>query len=172
MHADAELAVDIDLLSLWHELANDENSPDRFEITEHGEVVVSPSPSSRHQTVISFVTEQLKEQLGGRAIQEVSLLTRTAGIRRPDAIWLPDERINESLVDGPMETVPPLVVEVLSPGNRKPEISHKIRAYLDTGVQEVVVIGRTGSVSFYRADGSHQGSAMGVSFTLPDELFR
>jgi Uma2 family endonuclease len=171
MHAEAEFDVDIDLVSLWHELARDPDCPDRFEITQHGEIVVSPSPTSRHQTIISYVTEQIREQLGGRALQEVSMLTRSAGIRRPDAIWLPDERIKESLVDGPMETVPPLVVEVLSPGNRKPEISHKIRAYLETGVEEVVVIGRTGSAVFHRADGPHETSTLGLRLALPAELF-
>jgi hypothetical protein len=70
-----------------------------------------------------------------------------------------------------METVPPLVVAVLSPGNRKPEIVHKIRACLESSVQEVVVIGRTGSIVFRRADGAHETSALGLRLALPSEFF-
>ncbi|MFP5406064.1 MAG: Uma2 family endonuclease, partial [Gammaproteobacteria bacterium] len=140
--AEAEVAVDAieslsdpDPLALWHALANDPDSPDRIEITEHGEIIVSPSPTSRHQTIAGVVGEQLREQPGGRVIFEVSMVTRTAGIRCPDAAWLPMDRLAESLVDGPMETVPPVVVEVLSPGNRKTEIAHKMQAYLQSGAQ-------------------------------------
>lgn len=77
----------------------------------------------------------------------------------------------EISVDGPMTTVPPLVVEVLSPRNRKREMAAKVAAYLESGAQEVIVVGLDGKVRFYRNDGAHPESAMGVRLELPAELF-
>lgn len=170
--ADATATLsDPDPLALWHELANDPDSPDFTEITEHGEIVLSPQPTPRHQTVIGGIIEQLKEQLGGRALPGVVVRTRNSGIRCPDASWFPPQRMQESVADGPLEVVPPLVVEVLSPSNRKTEMAHKIDAYLESGAQEVVVVGLHGKVSFHRADGVHLESAFGVKLDLPAELF-
>lgn len=70
-----------------------------------------------------------------------------------------------------MSVVPPLVVEVLSPANRKAEIANKIAAYLQSGAEEVIVVGLNGKVSFHREDGPHTESTMGVTLTLPAELF-
>jgi Uma2 family endonuclease len=171
MHARVELAAQADLVSLWHELATDAQAPDHIEITEHAEIIVSPPPAPRYQWIGHLVAEQLREQLGGVAVREVPVLTVTAGIRCPDVIWLPDERQPEMLARGPLKTVPPLVVEVLSPANREPEISHKIRGYLGSGAEEVIVVGLDGKLSFYRKDGIRQDSAFGVHLDLPGELF-
>jgi Uma2 family endonuclease len=66
---------------------------------------------------------------------------------------------------------PALVVELLSPGNRKSEIAHKAAAYLAAGSREVVVMSPNGAVSYHRAEGSHVKSAMGVSLDPPREMF-
>ena len=174
MYAEAELEKElalVDLVEIWHELAEDPGSPDRLEITEHGEIVVSPASENRHQMVIAAVTKQLLDQLGMWVLSEPCVLTQTAGIRRPDVAWLPEDRAAEALATGPMASVPPLVVEVLSPGNRKGEMAHKIRGYLQSGAQEVIVVALDGSVTFHRNDGAHPESAMGLSLALPAELF-
>lgn len=167
----AEVEETTDLLGIWRELANDPDSPDRYEITEHGEIIVSPLPTSRHQTIGAIVAGQLREQLGGIVVQELSVLTQTAGIRCPDVAWLPAERLTESLVDGPMLRVPPLVVEVLSTGNRKGEMAHKIAGYLGSGAQEVIVVALDGKVTFHTKGGISDQSAMGVRLDLPRQLF-
>lgn len=66
---------------------------------------------------------------------------------------------------------PDLVVEVLSPGNRGTEVAHKVQAYLDSGVREVLVVGLDGAVRWHRADGAHAQSTSGLVITLPAELF-
>lgn len=99
------------------------------------------------------------------------MLTWTAGVRRPDVVWLPAERKTETQIAGPMQTVPPLVVEVLSPGNRKAEIQHKTQAYLNSSVREVVIIARNGKVTYHRRDGAHTESALGLELKLPPDLF-
>lgn len=161
----------IDLRAIWRALTEDPEAPDRAELTEFGEVIVSPLPANRHQLVIGLVVKQLSEQLGGYAIPDLAVLTKGAGVRCPDVAWLPEDRLSEALNVGPLESAPPLVVEVLSPGNYQAQIAHKIRAYLETGVQEVVVVGLLGEVTFHRRDGQHAESAMSVKFTLPTPLF-
>ncbi len=51
MHIDTILSPD-DLSKLWAELAQDEQLPDRYELSEHGEVVMSPKPHNRHQLLV------------------------------------------------------------------------------------------------------------------------
>lgn len=171
MHAEAAIAEHKDLVSLWQQLAEDPDAPDRCEITRHEEIVLTPPPSPRHQGIARRVMRQLEAQLGGETFQEVPVLTDSAGIRCPDVVWLPDDRVGEVVTDQPLAKIPPLVVEVLSPRNRKHEMAHKIGGYLDSGAQEVIVIGLDGKVTFHRADGPHLESAMGVRLDLPAELF-
>lgn len=170
--ADTLVDVPVDLRSLWKELIHDPESPERFELNEHGEVVVSPSPSNVHQIVVACVIEQLLAHLGGYVSGEVSIQTPSAGIRKPDAAWLPRSEFGVEVLLDPLETPPPLVVEVLSPGNRKPALARKVRGYLQAGVKEVLVVGLDGSVSVHRADGIHADSAFGVKLELSAELFR
>jgi Uma2 family endonuclease len=159
-----------ELRALWNRLAEDPASPERYELTEHGELIVSPLPSNRHQAVIVAVSEQLKAQLGGLVIPSVSVLT-SSGVRVPDIAWLPEARRHEPLRENPLERCPPLVVEVLSPGNRPFEVNHKTKAYLTAGAEEVVVVTTKGRVSYRRADGVHSTSALGVVLNLAPELF-
>jgi Uma2 family endonuclease len=67
---------------------------------------------------------------------------------------------------------PPLVVEVLSPRNRQTEMNHKIQGYLGSGVKEVIVIGLTGAIEYYRQDGVHTSSVFNVTLSLPPHLFQ
>ena len=160
-----------ELTQMWTSLAQDEQSPDYYELTEYGELVLSPRAERSHQRICSSIVRQLSEQLGEEAVQEVAVLTTTAGIRVPDVVWMPQERWNNLPRDGALKA-PDLVVEVLSPGNRKPEMDHKIHGYLGSGVKEVVVIGLTGTIEYYRQDGVHPSSSFNVTLSLPAHLFQ
>ncbi len=159
-----------ELLQQWATLAQDEQSPDYYELTEYGELVLSPRAERSHQRICSSIVRQLSEQLGEEAVQEVAILTTTAGIRVPDVVWMPQERWNNLPRDGALEA-PDLVVEVLSPGNRKPEMDHKIHGYLGSGVKEVIVIGLTGSIEYIHHNGVHTTSIFNLTLTLPSQLF-
>lgn len=169
MHAEAiradALATPEELLEAWTELAGDPDAPRWCEITEYAEVVVTPPPAPRHQTAIMRIAAQIERQLGGLAIAAPPVLTPTAGIRCPDVLWLPPGREAEGDADTPLRAAPPLVVEVLSPGNRRPEIARKIEAYLQWGVTEVVVAALDGTVRYHRADGAHTQSTFGLQLS-------
>jgi Uma2 family endonuclease len=159
-----------ELTQWWAELAQDEQSPDYYELTEYGELIWSPRAETSHQRMCSSLVRQLTQQLGEEAVQEVAVLTTTAGIRVPDVVWMPQARWDQ-LPRNAVLQAPELVVEVLSPGNRKPEMNHKIQGYLSSGVKEVVVIGLTGTIEYVRQDGVHPTSMFNLTLTLPSQLF-
>ena len=176
MHADSEALASAalgrdELAQLWRQLSLDPNGPERFELSEHGEIILSPSPTNRHQAIVAWVQEQLREQLGGRAFVELAVSTDLAGVRKPDVSWLPQERWPETLSDLPLATCPPVVVEVLSPTNRRAAVEHKVSAYLRSGAVEVVVIDLKGRVHHHRRDGVHARSVMQLTLLPPEEMF-
>ena len=164
------LASPEELTQRWVELAQDEQSPDYYELTEYGELVLSPRAETNHQRICSSLVRQLSQQLGEEAVQEVAVLTTTAGLRVPDVVWMPQDRWNQLPAHAVVQA-PELVVEVLSPGNRKPEMNHKIQGYLQSGVKEVIVIGLTGTIEYIREDGVHPTSKFNLTLTLPAQLF-
>jgi len=159
-----------ELTQWWAELAQDEQSPDYYELTEYGELVLSSRAETSHQRICSSLVRQLSQQLGEEAVQEVAVLTTTAGLRVPDVVWMPQARWDQFPRNAVLQA-PELVVEVLSPGNRKPEMNHKIQGYLSSGVKEVVVIGLTGTIEYIRQDGVHATSMFNLTLTLPTQLF-
>ena len=50
-------------------------------------------------------------------------------------------------------------------------MNHKIQGYLQSGVQEVIVIGLTGGIEYIRQDGMHTTSMFNVMLSLPSQLF-
>lgn len=159
-----------ELTQWWVELAQNEQSPDYYELTEYGELVLSSRAETSHQRICSSLVRQLSQQLGEEAVQEVAVLTTTAGLRVPDVVWMPQARWDQFSRNAVLQA-PELVVEVLSPGNRKPEMNHKIQGYLSSGVKEVVVIGLTGTIEYIRQDGVHATSMFNLTLTLPTQLF-
>ena len=161
-----------ELTHWWAELGQDEQSPDYYELTEYGELVLSPKPTNRHQRLCTEVAFQLRSQLGGEAVVEAAILTTSAGVRVPDVVWMPKAKWEVVTTKQDLLQAPELVVEVLSPGNRQPEMNHKIQGYLGSGVKEVMVIGLTGSIEYYRQDGVHTNSSFNVILSLPQHLFQ
>ena len=159
-----------ELIQWWAELAQDEQSPDYYELTEYGELVLSPRAETNHQRICAIIAGQISQQLGGEAPCEVAVLTTTAGLRVPDVVWMPQERWNQLSRNAVLQA-PELVVEVLSPGNRKLEMNHKIQGYLQSGVQEVIVVGLTGTIEYIRQDGLHTTSMFNLKLSLPSQLF-
>jgi Uma2 family endonuclease len=170
------LAENVDLTALWNEL-NDPTmrerygltEEDRYELTEHGEVVLTPRPTFWHQALIAAVMGQITDQLGGVALPEAPIRTRI-GVRCPDVVWMPADRRAELRTAGPLQDAPPLVVEVLSPSNSKAEIAYKMLGYLGSGVSEVVIVARNGKITYCRTDGEHAHSVFGLQLALAPNL--
>jgi hypothetical protein len=74
LHAETALSAG-EVHLLWHQLAQDQALPDTYELTEHGELVMSPKPTNRHQLLCAEVAFQLRARLGGKAVVEATVLT-------------------------------------------------------------------------------------------------
>ena len=169
VHADTVLGHD-ELLSRWAEFDIAPDNLERYELSELGEWIVSPKPTPGHQGVAFEVGFQLTSQLGRGAATEVPVLT-DRGVRVPDVIWMRPERWAEKKGYSPLQVVPDVCVEVLSPGNTRPEIMMKIQAYLRGGAREAIVVGLQGEIEFFGPNGKLESSALGLRLALSPELF-
>ena len=93
------------------------------------------------------------------------------GVRVPDVVWMPSDRWAACKGQSPLEVVPDVCVEVLSPGNTREEIEKKIGAYLRGGAREVFVVGLKGEIEIFGPQGKRDASALGIALALPAELF-
>lgn len=159
-----------ELVRRWRALAADPDSPDYFELDQFGDLILSPRPATGHQRVASAIVRLLTSQLGGEAVGEASVLT-DRGIRVPDVVWMPAERWAASKGQSPLESVPEVCVEVLSPGNTRQHVEMKIGAYLRGGAREVIVVGLKGEIEIFGPRGKRETSALGIALALPPELF-
>jgi Uma2 family endonuclease len=168
-NADAVLRSD-ELVARWADLDVEPDDPERYELSELGEWILSPKPTPAHQSVALEVGLQLTAQLGRVAATEVPVLT-DRGVRVPDVIWMRPERWTENKGYSPLRVVPDVCVEVLSPGNTRPEIMMKVHAYLRGGAREAIVVGLKGEIGFFGPQGKLESSALGLRFELSPELF-
>lgn len=176
MHADPAIrradvpATRDDLTLRWQAAPDLQDSPDRYELNEFGELILSPRPTTGHQAILFEVGLQIAGRLGPRAATETAVLT-DRGIRVPDLIWMPADRWEGRKDQSPLESVPDVCVEVLSPGNTRQEIEMKIGAYLRGGAREVIVVGLKGEIEIFDSQGKRATSALGIALALPPELF-
>ena len=111
----------------------------RHEIID-GEHVVTPAPSTLHQTVSKRLLHELYTQLEltGNAVvltAPVDVQLSPHDIVQPDLVFIVKERegiITKAKIAG----VPDMIIEILSPANRAYDTQVKLRTYERTGVGE------------------------------------
>ena len=175
MHSDPAIhpdpiALREELVRRWIRLGAGPDSPDRFELNEFGELILSPQPTTAHQRVERAVARLLEAHLGPEAVTEVAVYT-DRGIRVPDVVWMAPERWALCNDQTPLQTVPDVCVEVVSPSNTREEILMKVGAYLRGGAREAIVVGLKGEVEFFGPGGRLEASALGIRLELPADLF-
>lgn len=109
-----------------------------------GELFVSPTPSWRHQLILTELLFRLRNYLGQGARGRV--VSAPAGVRlsdedvvEPDLVVILEEhrdRIDESSVAG----TPDLVIEILSPGTAGRDLGAKRTLYEHAGVPEYWIV--------------------------------
>ena len=111
-----------------------------------------PPPQLPHglvqQNLLLDLGNYLDQHELGVAVGEVGFLLETNPdtVLGPDIAVIPAEYLPISADAGYERRVPPLVVEILSPSNRRTEIEAKVAIYLRSGVRIVLVVeprGRT-----------------------------
>jgi Uma2 family endonuclease len=121
------------------ELIAQEREGDRHEII-NGELVVTPSPVPRHQIVSINLTRILDqfvvaEELGTLLYAPIDIRFSADNVLIPDIVFIAQARrhlIGQKAIEGP----PDLVVEILSPGTRKRDLTTKRALYAEYGVRE------------------------------------
>jgi Uma2 family endonuclease len=154
-----------ELIARWRALQTGDISieSERYELNERGDLVTSPLPTNAHQAMVGWILGGLGTQLGGMSAPSLAVLT-SAGILVPDVAWMPRERWESLAQRDPLNDVPNICVEVLSPGDLPHEVSRRIKTYLDGSAEEVIIVEVNGKARFWRSEGESKRSMFNLSF--------
>jgi len=109
-----------------------------------GIIYMSPSPIRDHQKVLGKLFSQLLEYTESKNAGEVYLapfdvyLDEYSNAVQPDIVFVSKE--NLSIIKDHIHGVPDLMIEILSPGNKKYDQEKKKELYERFGVQEYWII--------------------------------
>ncbi|HUZ76741.1 MAG TPA: Uma2 family endonuclease [Chloroflexota bacterium] len=109
----------------------------RYELIE-GDLLVSPSPTPVHQTVVgrvfAFLLRLETAGLGRAFVAPLDVVLDTFNVLEPDVLFIATERLS---IIGPrnVQGPPDLVVEVLSEGTRQRDLGLKLHTYARFGVR-------------------------------------
>lgn len=112
-----------------------------------------------HQNLFVDLAQYLNQHELGVVVSEAGFLFETDPdtVLGPDIAFMPAEYLPVSTDAGYERRIPPLVVEVLSPSNRRAEIETEVEIYLRAGVRIVLVIDpRRRTVEVRTGDGKTQ----------------
>ena len=150
-------------------------------ITElvRGQVIEMNPPGFRHGRICARIVYLLSEYLEGNDIGRVT--ANDAGViteRDPDTVRGPDVAFysyrrlpKEDEPQGYPDAKPELVFEVLSPGNRWPDVYGKIGEYLNVGVSVVCVVDPDEEkLHVFQTDTAAMELNPDEAMTLPDVL--
>jgi Uma2 family endonuclease len=137
-------------LTTWEEflLLPDEEEYDKGNHLElhDGEVVVVPPPRSIHQYAQNWLAAWFTDAAKGRGWAAVDLFYRPAAnlqFWRADVAYLPKEDWQALRRDDYIVYSPPLIIEVLSPSNRRAKIDHQRMVAFSGGTREFRVVDLT-----------------------------
>ncbi|MFD1557117.1 Uma2 family endonuclease [Paraburkholderia silviterrae] len=159
------------LVATWRRIHPNSESGSCCELDGRGETVPLSQPSARRQIVLTDVYCEIAEQIGHVAAMSVAVTTPAFGIRVADVVWMPPEKWEGFDREGPIPFVPDLCVEVLLDRKLPHDIGPRVRAYLEGGAREVIVVGQHGELEFYGANGPQQASAFGITLSLEQMYF-
>jgi Uma2 family endonuclease len=135
-----------------------------------GEHYVTPSPNTKHQTIVGNLHLLIASWLEAHPIGRVFLAPFDVvfshfDIVEPDLLYLSYERSAQVLTPQHVKGTPELVIEIGSPGTRQRDETIKRRLYERSGVTEYWVVDPDLEViRVYRLEGE--------TFTRPTELWR
>jgi len=137
----------------------------RWELNDHGEIVVSPV-SGRHSLTQFRLGAELERQLGGTAWGEQGIRRPDGAPIVPDVLWSDDNRLfAEHQNAGLLPRAPRLCVEVPSPTNDPASLRDKCRTYLSLGAEEAWIVDPvSASAEIYASAGLQSVSALGFDF--------
>ena len=139
-----------------------------------GEHFVSPAPNWRHQRVLvclAFEIESFLRQhpLGRLMIAPMDVIFTRFDVVEPDLLYISRDRYH--IIDNWVHDAPDLVVEILSPSNRRSDEVTKRDLYDRTGVPEYWIVDPDAeTVKVFRRDGERFGRPQLLSTRENDVL--
>lgn len=142
-----------------------------------GEIIMAPAPTVPHQTLLRNVSFRLHEfvlrnRLGECFFSPLDVVLPTGDVVQPDVFFLRGEEVEEVKGEKRVRAVPPLVVEILSPGSIKHDTLTKRALYERCGVAEYWIVDPdTRTLAQLTLRGGHYAVAeLGASDTLKSEV--
>ena len=111
----------------------------RYQLLD-GEMILAPSPTTRHQTIVLRLTLVLQEfvaasSLGRLWLAPLDVVLSDHDVAQPDILFVSNER-SRIITDANIQGAPDLVVEILSPGTVEFDRGYKLALYGRHGVRE------------------------------------
>ena len=141
-----------------------------------GEHYVTPSPNTRHQTIVGTLYFLIRAHLEKRPIGRVfvapfDVVFSRFDVVEPDILYLSNERAAEVITPQHVRGAPELVIEIGSPGTRKRDETIKRHLYERSGVSEYWVVDPDlDLIRVYRREGEGFGRAIELSREADDLL--
>ena len=130
-----------------------------------GEHVVSPSPSLSHQQVLlrlstTLDTDVQRQRLGEVLFAPFDVKLSPWTVLVPDLVYFTAARFAEVVNEKHATAAPDLVVEILSPGTRRPDLGRKREVYDREGVRVYWIVDPDArSITTLRRPGPDAGPA-------------
>jgi Uma2 family endonuclease len=110
----------------------------------HGDLVMSPSPNTRHQTIVANVFAALygfvkAQNLGRTLIAPLDVILDDENVCQPDVLFVAKSRLTILVPEG-VRGAPDLCIEVLSPSRRDLDLEIKRVLYARHGVIEYWIV--------------------------------
>ena len=111
----------------------------------NGEIVMAPSPSTHHQTVVGNIyfalrTHVQKNKTGVCFIAPLDVVLPSGEVVQPDIFFLTNKELKRSVSDKRICGAPSLVVEILSRGSATLDTLTKRELYESNGVREYWIV--------------------------------
>lgn len=107
-------------------------------------IYIAPSPSFHHQDVCTELVSAIRvftsvNRLGKCLVAPIDVYLDSQNVFQPDIVFISNG--NMSIVkDEKVKGAPDLVIDILSPGNKKHDLERKKPVYEKNGVQEYFVV--------------------------------
>lgn len=108
-------------------------------------IVMSPAPTPDHQSIAGIIYEEVSrlvkvEKLGKVFYSPIDVYLNDKNVVQPDIVFVSSSRAHIIDWNKGIIGVPDLIIEILSPGNRKFDLNDKKEVYEVAGVNEYWIV--------------------------------
>ena len=111
----------------------------------NGEIIMAPAPAPLHQLVVGNVFTALSHFVRSRSlgvvfVSPLDVVLPSGDVAQPDVVFLTKRQAKLALASKRVESVPSLLVEIISPGSVSHDTLRKRNLYERNGVREYWIV--------------------------------